>query len=204
MIINSNILTRYLDNQLSEDEVRMVETALESSAELRTELELLRYIHTCSSDITEIQPSQIDQNWNEFINRVQEPPVKPVKKFNWFKYAAVAAILIFSGLFFYQSHFSGSVEHIAKTNQLFVLPDGSELLMSAGSTIGYNEKTFTSKRSVQMKGDILFRVKSNRKNPFFLLTSNSSIEVLGTKFRVFANTENTTVIINNAGNNNII
>jgi len=191
--IDTHILNQYLDHQLSEEEVRNLETVLDTNLELRSELELLRNINSCSLEFSEIENVDIEATWNEFSSRIETPVIEIKKNFSWVKLTAAAAILIFSGLFFYNSFFNHKVDQIAKTNELFILPDGSELIMSSGSKISFNEKNYLSDRSVFLVGDVLFRVKSNKKNPFFLFTSNSKIQVTGTKFRVFSNKENTSV-----------
>lgn len=193
MKVDTHILTLYLDKLLSDEEVRSVEAALEANEALRSELELLRNIYSCSLEYNEMNKSSIDNSWIKFNSIIDEPVIAVRNNFRWMKFAAAAAILIFSGLFFYDTYFNDNVEQIAKTNELFVLPDGSELIMNSGSKISFNKKTYLSDRSVFLIGDVLFRVKSNKKNPFFLLTSNSKIEVTGTKFRVFSNKENTSV-----------
>lgn len=183
----------YLDNHLSEEEVRAVEIALDANSDLRAELALLREIRDCAFEFNEISNSVLDQNWNQFARQLEKSTIKMPNRFKWYKYAAAAAIFIFSSLFLYQSFFSGNVAQLAQKNELFVLPDGSELIMNSGSEITFNEKTFLTDRTIFLNGDVLFRVKSNQKNPFFLITSNSKIEVTGTKFRVFAKNDNTAV-----------
>jgi transmembrane sensor len=191
--IDAHILALYLDNRLSEEEVRAVENALASSGELRAELDLLRQIDDCAVEFNEVSASTIKESWNEFALQLEKPPIKIQHNFNWIKYAAAAAVLIFGSVFFFNALFNGKVEQLAQKNELYTLPDGSELIMNSGSEISYNENTFLSNRTVFLKGDVLFRVKSNKKNPFFLITSNSKIEVTGTKFRVYADNNNTSV-----------
>lgn len=194
MKIDSHILTLYLDNQLSENEVRIVENALADSIELKAELELLRTINLRAVDYAEISSETIENKWSEFEAIVSKPSVIKLNRMpNWIKIASAAAVLFFGGLFFYNNYFNGEVEKLAKQTEIYTLPDGSELIMNAGSRIEYNEHTFINERIVQIDGDVSFRVTSDKNNPFLLLTDNSNIEVTGTKFRVYATKANTTV-----------
>lgn len=64
------------------------------------------------------------------------------------------------------------------------LPDGSRVIINAGSEISYYENDFIEKRSIELKGEAFFSVV--RGNKFQVITYLGEIEVLGTSFNVFA------------------
>ena len=68
----------------------------------------------------------------------------------------------------------------------FQLPDGSTGFLNSGSTLKY-PVLFTTERSVELTGEAFFDVVHNKKIPFYVITKNLNIKVLGTTFDVIAN-----------------
>ena len=110
-----------------------------------------------------------------------------------FGYAA--AILLAVGLFYIFSVVirsqpatkkATSLEVVAEngSRKRIVLPDGSTVILNAGSSIRYC-KTFEGKtRDVNLYGEAFFEVVKNAKIPFHVHCSNIDIKVLGTAFNV--------------------
>ena len=65
----------------------------------------------------------------------------------------------------------------------FLLPDGSKVWLSSGSTIEYAED-FPGNRAVNLSGEAFFEVIPNPKSPFKITTSSVTTEVLGTSFNL--------------------
>jgi len=66
------------------------------------------------------------------------------------------------------------------------LPDGSSVILNAGSHISY-KKTFDAKhRALFLSGEALFDIAKDPKHPFVVTTQSMRIRVLGTKFNVKA------------------
>lgn len=108
----------------------------------------------------------------------------------WIRIAAVAFILIgvssyvvFGGLFNtvqqYKTVTAGAGE---KTEVL--LPDGSLVYLTAGSTLQYPEHFNTDERCVTLKGEGCFEVKREEAHPFFVHSQTFVTRVLGTQFVV--------------------
>ncbi|HLI93476.1 MAG TPA: FecR domain-containing protein, partial [Puia sp.] len=68
----------------------------------------------------------------------------------------------------------------------FVLPDGSKVLLNAGSVLKYPPRFMSSDRQVELTGDAFFDVKPNPKSPFRVQIRNGEVEVLGTYFEIMA------------------
>jgi len=66
------------------------------------------------------------------------------------------------------------------------LPDGTTVLLNAGSKLTYTKDFGKSLREVHLEGEGYFDVKENRKMPFVIHTSDIDIRVLGTVFNVKA------------------
>lgn len=67
-----------------------------------------------------------------------------------------------------------------------ILPDGSKVMLNAGSVIIYPEEFRTSKRSVFLSGEAIFDVTHDTDKPFIVSTSDIDIQVHGTVFNVNA------------------
>ncbi|EDM38813.1 putative anti-sigma factor [Pedobacter sp. BAL39] len=143
----------------------------------------------------------------ESIDRAIGAPV-PVRKLNtgWKKFVTVAAaVLLLAGsavFFVYQQ--GQPAEQIlssinvasASTNDLIQLPDGSTVILSAGSQLKY-ASSFEGKavREVFLTGKAFFDVKHRSNQPFIVRTGKVNTQVLGTAFDVDSRNERITVTV---------
>jgi len=65
-----------------------------------------------------------------------------------------------------------------------VLPDGTQIILDAGSIMTYPEKFNTDERKVYLNGEAYFQVETNPDQPFIIETNDALITVLGTKFNI--------------------
>lgn len=73
-------------------------------------------------------------------------------------------------------------KHIAICN----MSDGTEVWLNAGSTLSYPTTDLSDKREVKLSGEGYFKVFKNAKKPFFVITPNATVKVLGTSFNMKA------------------
>lgn len=66
------------------------------------------------------------------------------------------------------------------------LPDGSQVWLNAASSITYPTTFVGGTRSVEITGEVYIEVKKNAKQPFYVTTRKTTIQVLGTSFNVNA------------------
>lgn len=66
------------------------------------------------------------------------------------------------------------------------LCDGTKIWLNAGSRLIYPTQFSESNREVMLSGEAYFDVTRNEQKPFIVKTTHTTIEVLGTKFNVFA------------------
>ena len=66
------------------------------------------------------------------------------------------------------------------------LPDGSRVILDAGSKLTFPEHFSAHKREVHLSGEAYFEVRHNSHRPFVIHANNGLITVLGTKFNVRA------------------
>jgi ferric-dicitrate binding protein FerR (iron transport regulator) len=105
-------------------------------------------------------------------------------KYNRF-YAAAAGLALILSLPF-AIHFIGKTSVTAtETSSQFMLPDGSEVILAAGSSISYNSLLWNFNRTTELKGEGFFTVKSGDR--FTVETGYGDVTVLGTQFSVWEN-----------------
>ncbi len=73
-------------------------------------------------------------------------------------------------------------KHIA----VCTLSDGTEVWLNAGSTISYPANPTSGERQVRLSGEGYFKVTKDPKNPFFVMTQQATVKVLGTSFNMKA------------------
>lgn len=83
-----------------------------------------------------------------------------------------------------------------KTRTLF-LPDGSEVMLNAGSRIAYPKRFAGDRRVVSLWGEAFFKVTKNAHRPFVVRSGSVNTTVLGTQFSVrhYANEEPKVVLL---------
>lgn len=75
------------------------------------------------------------------------------------------------------------------------MDDGTKVMLSAGAKLVYATDFNKTQREVQLVGEAYFDVAHNEEKPFVVNTPQGSIEVLGTKFNVDAESDVTIVTL---------
>ena len=100
------------------------------------------------------------------------------------RWAAVAAVIVIAvGIVLWTRPIT--IEAGAGEVSEFVLPDGSDVTLSSGSSITYKRGFRGSTRIVSLNGEAFFDVV-RLDTPFIVGTFNATVEVLGTQFNVRA------------------
>ncbi|MCS3796313.1 FecR family protein [Niastella sp. OAS944] len=127
------------------------------------------------------------------------PPVVSIRpqKYKWW---AVAAIIFLTslGVWQYYSHTSGKLilqTAYGETRQS-VLPDGSQVMLNANTTLNYRNWREGSDREVWVKGEAFFHVKKTaQKTKFIVHTGNFDVVVTGTQFNVISRNNKNNVLL---------
>jgi ferric-dicitrate binding protein FerR (iron transport regulator) len=142
---------------------------------------------------------QTPQKANAIFNRIVEPLAVPVKKRRavkrlWPLAAAAAMVLLFAGMATYRYlHRQPAGAALATTrhtppsadHQYITLPDGSKVLLNAGSQLHYPD-SFGAVREVHLTGEAYFDIRHNSAQPFIVYAGNTKTVVLGTAFNIQA------------------
>lgn len=68
----------------------------------------------------------------------------------------------------------------------FNLPDGSHIVLNAGSKLTYPDKFRNGKRDITLQGEAFFNVVRDEEKPFIVHTGHVRTQVLGTSFNIHA------------------
>lgn len=130
----------------------------------------------------------------------QEAAVIPLYR-SWARMAAAAALIIASltgGYWYYRTQAEASViahTRVFENKQFIHLPDGSTVLLNAGSRLSYHDSFGDTVREVTLTGEAFFDVKHDPAHAFRVRTGNVTTTVLGTAFNVHAYPEEKNVTV---------
>ncbi len=112
----------------------------------------------------------------------------------WIKVAAVVTLALLAGAIWYgrslkneSSYIAQASQPAASEHQFLKLPDGSTVVLNAGSHLEY-PASFDGKgrREVLLRGEGYFDIQHDASKPFIVRTGNLTTTVLGTAFNIKA------------------
>ena len=127
-----------------------------------------------------------------------EPPAAPAyinRPRKWYWLAATLLITVAVAGFMLLGRGSNGEKNTAKENEVSTrrgsrtrvqLPDGSVVMLNAGSKLTYNKDFGKVQREVTLTGEGFFDVQKMKGKPFIIHTASLDIKVLGTVFNVKA------------------
>lgn len=126
---------------------------------------------------------------NHKIKRIENKGMRINPPPTWLRYAAVV-VLVFSiggGYFFLNREVEMVKVFTAnKERKKCILPDGTTVVLNAGSQLAYPSRFEAKARDVCLEGEAFFIVVRDTARPFSVQTSALSVKVLGTEFNISA------------------
>lgn len=116
----------------------------------------------------------------------------------WLRIAAIFVGLFVVGVLLteYNRTLYFSHTNFTSTTETIQIPDGSEIILSANSSINYSLNWFGNfNREINLKGRAYFFIKKDIAHPFSVNTEEIKITVLGTQFTVNEINEKTQVVL---------
>ncbi len=109
---------------------------------------------------------------------------KPVRKLQWVNpFLKIASVLVIVfGLYFLFHNSITQVKTVAGEKVTAILPDSSQVLLNALSSIEYKSDKWNEKRSLRLDGEAYFKVAKGKK--FDVVTESGVVTVVGTQFNV--------------------
>ena len=195
MEINEDILIRYIDGMLTEEEAAEVKNWRAASLENEKLLEQVYFTTQVASRLKVMRTVNPDEALSRFKSRIHKKEKRLALRQVLGVIQRAAAVLfipvfLLSAYLFIQQG-QGNVRTLAvRTNpgvvSAFDLPDGSKVWLNAGSSLKYPTQFNDKQRVVSMQGEAYFEVESDKEHPFIVKTKQLTAEATGTAFNVNA------------------
>ena len=175
---DDTFLARWLAGELSEEELKLFETS--------EEFQKYHAIARAADQLT-LPQYNVEEELLRLKKAIHKPKQATIFKLSGIaKYAVAATVLIAALVSAYYLLFLPSGQVMYQTaygeKQTISLPDGSEVILNASSTLSYASSGWEDNRTVQLEGEAFFSVTSGEQ--FIVETDNGSVSVLGTEFNV--------------------
>lgn len=169
----SYYLAKWLAGEMSAEE--------ENDFKKSNEYAIYEKIKQATSNMSTPEFEQEKMYQNIVVATKSKQKTIPLYKQNWVKIAAVFVLFfaISFGVFATKKH-TELAQNGEKT--IFSLPDNSEVVLNAGSTIEYKKWNWNNNRTLNLEGEAFFKVAKGKK--FEVKTNLGNVIVLGTQFNV--------------------
>jgi ferric-dicitrate binding protein FerR (iron transport regulator) len=196
-----DLISRYLDNSLTEREEELLLEWLQSSEENRQTFFAYKQIYASRKIQHYSNPLILENAWNKFSHRTNAIQEQRRHKSNLrlLKYAAifltVVSVSFFTWYILKPSKVQYTTVYVDEQEQVkeLVLSDGTKVWLNNRSSLTYPISFDSSVRNVKLTGEAFFEVKSDSLHPFIVQTNAMQVRVLGTSFNVNTNTNDSTV-----------
>jgi ferric-dicitrate binding protein FerR (iron transport regulator) len=173
--MQENYLAKWLNNELSEEEVAKFKESKEYAS-----YEKLRE----ATDNLAGPDFDMDKAWENLNQRKANTESKVIQLNPYKKYLGIAAAIAFIVVasFLYYGTLNEEISTQYAERAAIVLPDASEVQLNADSQISYSKKNWDNKRDIVLNGEAFFKVAKGKR--FTVTTENGTVTVLGTQFNV--------------------
>ena len=166
------LIKKWLDNELNANELEAFKK-LEDYGDLVKLSENLQYFKASDFDS--------EEELNAVLHKINTHKTRTI---NWYKpllrIAAVFAIAF--AVYYYTAGFDTNIQTLASQKSVIELPDLSEVMLNAESSLTYNKTRWKRNRDVELDGEAYFKVAKG--STFNVLTEAGTVTVLGTEFNV--------------------
>lgn len=193
MKTNETYILSYIKGTLSEREIKECDILMESSPEFAAKVNQIRKTYHLIDNLDAQKDINREIAWQKLNRKIR---FDSTKKIIWNVTRTAAAILL--PLFLLQQYviqplLDNSPQELITLHSApgivtkAVLPDGSEVWLNSQSELSYPLKFTGKERTVQLMGEAYFKVISDKKNRFNVITPDKSVvSAYGTEFNVNA------------------
>ncbi|MGV6828897.1 MAG: FecR family protein [Flavobacteriales bacterium] len=174
---NKKLLSKWLNNEINSEELKKLTASKEYAS----------YIKIAKAT-AKLSPPVFNStvNFDAINSKIKQQKSVKVRTFLPLKtviqIAAIFAILFASYVFV--SNLDTTISTKIAEKETFLLPDESQVVLNANSSIRYQKNSWNNNRELNLDGEAYFKVKKGKK--FSVKTSNGVVQVLGTHFNVFS------------------
>lgn len=204
--INWDLMAKHLAGETDAAEREEFSVWLQRSA---IHTEMVNEIHTTWDRINsmkEMNQFNVNNGWEKLHSRIaatvgEQPEKRKEKSRNrasFFRMPLLRAAAVIAFLIMLGAGTFGIITLIQKDSRMTVvssgtndqtqitLPDGTRVLLNAGTKLTYAKNFNIRNREVRLTGEAYFDVRHNADKPFVIYTGKAGIKVLGTSFNVQA------------------
>lgn len=188
------LLRKYLINQTSEVESRIVEKWLQENNLSKEDIDYALNDPDRIWVFDEINPIE---HWAGVQKVITTHKRSARISFLWKAAASILVIIALSGVTLTYNNYQNSPQIVFNNSSQvikYILPDSSIVSLNSNSKLTFNNN-FLRKRQVTFDGQAFFKVRRNPDKPFVIKTSLSDVKVLGTSFCVSTDGKDAEVIV---------
>ncbi|EHQ29489.1 FecR family protein [Mucilaginibacter paludis] len=193
--VDKELISRYLKGQCTPAEGEFVQDFLKDPDSRKLFDEVFNEDSLRGEESTPEQMSEWKAKFNIRLQETDEPvQVRPIRKYNFLKYAAVWAVMVLSAGAILISKIKAKKPTISpayevvstKNGQItkITLTDGSVIILNASSRLKYPTAFNAKAREVFLDGEGFFEVVHDAKHPFIVHATHFNVQVLGTSFNI--------------------
>lgn len=168
-------ILKWFNNELSEKEIE----GLKQSEDFDTLHKIAHYSSFLNAPKVDAEQALLDFKQKHAAKK--EVIVRTLNFKTMYRVAAVAVIMLCVSYFTFFNNTVSINTDLAQTKTVN-LPDESEVILNAASTLHYNKKKWETSRNLELDGEAFFKVSKGQK--FTVHTDVGSVQVLGTQFNV--------------------
>lgn len=190
--MEDELLYRYFNNEAAPEEVRQIEAWLREDPAHQREFDAMHMLF----NVSVLRQMRCD------VPERKKTPVWTLRRIGRAAVRVAAALVLIAGAGYAGGRImqEGAYREMADRINVLEVPagqrmsitleDGTLVWLNGGSRMEYPVLFARGKRQVKLSGEALFDVAHDAEHPFVVETFASEIEVLGTKFNVYADDEN--------------
>lgn len=132
-----------------------------------------------------------DVVWKQLVAKMEDSSstsTTKVRQLSWFKYAAAAAIAFLVCSTIFCKLYTQTISSERGAHLSYTLPDGSNVLLNAESSLQFHPYWWSFDRSVHFEGEGFFEVQTGAN--FTVYSEKGTTQVLGTAFNISTRNDN--------------
>jgi len=199
-----DLLERYLDGRETPEELELLMQAI-TSGRFDDRIQFVsRMLNQKPADI-----HMDSERYNRVLDKLrqahtqtEDAPETKSRSIWWLSAAAAVVIAVASGIWLYVKQkpadtlaLQQPVTFTFKDKQLVKLPDGSTVVLNAGSELTYTSDFAVATRQVTLKGEGFFDVAHDPQHAFIVKAGTLTTTVLGTAFNINTTDSKTVVTV---------
>jgi len=188
--INYDLTAKVLSGEATSSDFAAHEQWLAADPLHQEEWEQMVHTWNAAVDAIRFEDVDVDGAWHQ-VKQQMKPKVQQA----WFlrpvyqRVAAILVVLLAAVSVIWLLNPAGKMEYkemmvYSQSGEDVVLPDGSVVSLSAGSSLTFTSPFKPDSRFVNFSGEAFFQIEGNPNWPFIIETNELTIRVIGTAFNV--------------------